>query len=177
MYLYIELWKAKESWKRLPVERRKELLMGLLEHAKRHPITGVLPCSVKQVGDAILFDGVTEQPVVVDTDVARPTGFAYAAAWMIPTRELIRKFEERVESLGWWFDYFEQENAWGLMDVNATIDDMVNAGESRPATRPPADERASSEPPQGLVARVRQTGADVREIKDSLREILASVRR
>lgn len=133
MYLYIELWKAKESWLKLTPEQRKAKIDDLLAEAKKNPITGVIPFSFKKVGDVFLLDGVTEQPVVIDPAVARPPAFRYAAAWMIPTRELIDKFEERVDNLGWWWEYFDQENAWGEMDVMATVGDMINYnGEESP---------------------------------------------
>src|SRR5436853_1859335 len=117
MYLYIELWKAKEAWLKLTPEERKAKIDELLAEAKKHPITGVIPFSFKKVGDVFLLDGVTEQPVVIDPSVARPPDFRYAAAWMVPTRELIDQFEQRVENLGWWWDYFEQVNGRGEMDV------------------------------------------------------------
>lgn len=126
MYLYIELWKAKEAWLKLTPDERKAKLDELLAEAKAHPITGVIPFSFKKVGDVYLLDGVTEQPIVIDPSVARPPDFRYAAAWMIPSKELIAKFEERVENLGWWWEYFEQENAWGEMNVMATVGDMIH---------------------------------------------------
>ena len=126
MYLYIELWKAKESWLKLTPEQRKAKIDDLLAEAKKHPITGVIPFSFKQVGETLLLDGITEQPIVIDPEVARPPKFRYVSAYMIPTRELITKFEDRVDNLGWWWDYFEQENAWGEMNVMATVADMIN---------------------------------------------------
>jgi hypothetical protein len=169
MYLYVELWKAKDAWIRLTDAERQAKIDQLLAEAKQHPIDGVIPFSLKPVGDVILLDGVTEQPVIIDDAVARPTGFRYAAAWAVPTREVIQKFEERVENLGWWFEYFQQENAWGLMDVQATVGDMV-AGASGPA---PPDWAPA---PKGLVARIRATEKDVRDAKRSLREILELLR-
>ena len=65
--------------------------------------------------------------MVIDNAVARPTGFQYAAAWMVPNRELISHFEQRVQNLGWWFDYFHQQNAWGAMDMSAAVRSMVGA--------------------------------------------------
>jgi ketosteroid isomerase-like protein len=126
MYLYIELWKAKEAWLILSDEQRQKKLEQLLLLAQQQPITGVIPFSFRPAGDNWLFDGVVERPVIIDTGVARPSGFHYAAAWMVPTRELITRFEDRVEGLGWWFEYFEQENAWGLMDRDRTVGDMVS---------------------------------------------------
>jgi hypothetical protein len=129
MYLYIEIWKAKDAWLKLSNEQRAGKLEQLLQLANEHPITGVIPFSFRPVGDVFLFDGVVERPVVIDNAVARPTGFHYAAAWMVPTRELIKQFEDRVESLGWWWEYFEQQNAWGPMDREATVSDMVHGGQ------------------------------------------------
>ena len=129
MYLYIEIWKAKDAWLKLSNEQRAGKLEQLLQLANEHPITGVIPFSFRPVGDVFLFDGVVERPVVIDDAVARPTGFHYAAAWMVPTRELIKQFEDRVESLGWWWEYFEQQNAWGPMDREATVNDMVHGGQ------------------------------------------------
>jgi hypothetical protein len=126
LYLYIELWKAREAWLRLTSEERRSRLDQLLALAKSQPISGVVPCTFQQVGDVFLLDGITEQPIVIDDTAARPTGYHYAAAWMIPTLELVRRFEKRVEALGWWFDYFEQENAWGVMDKNMTVANMIS---------------------------------------------------
>lgn len=131
MYLYIEIWKAKDAWLKLSNEQRAAKLEQLLQLANEHPITGVIPFSFRPVGDVFLFDGVVERPVIIDDEVARPTGYHYAAAWMVPTRELIKKFEDRVESLGWWWEYFEQQNAWGLMDREATVNDMVHGGQGK----------------------------------------------
>jgi hypothetical protein len=126
VYLYIEIWKPKAAWINLTPQQRQAKIAELITLAGQHPITGVVPFSFKPVGDVFLFDGVTERPVIIDSAVARPTGFRWAAAWMVPTRELIKQFEDRVESLGWWWEYFEQDNAWGLMDREATVADMIN---------------------------------------------------
>jgi formylglycine-generating enzyme required for sulfatase activity len=132
MYLYIELWKAKDAWLKLTSTQRKAKLEQLLLLAQQHPITGVIPFSFRPDGNKYVFDGVTERPVIISDAVARPTRFHYAAAWMVPTRDLIKQFEDRVESLGWWFEYFDQQNAWGVMDVKATVGDMVSGGQSAP---------------------------------------------
>ena len=136
MYLYVELWKPKEAWLKLSTSERQAKIDQLLQEARQHPITGVIPFSFKQVGDAFLLDGVTEQPIVIDEAVARPTGFRWASAYMIPTKDLIRKFEQRVENLGWWFEYFDQKNAWGEMNVLATVGDMIGAPLSPPSEEP-----------------------------------------
>jgi hypothetical protein len=170
MYLYLEIWKAKDPWIRLTDQQRKAKIDQLLQEAKTHPITGVIPFSFRKVGDVYLFDGVTEQPVVIDEAVARPTGFRYAAAWMVPTRELITKFEDRVESLGWWFEYFDQQNAWGVMDVTATVGDMVNANQNGLAE--PTEPREPEEPKDPkLMSRVLHTEDELRRLRGDVREI------
>ena len=103
MYLYIELWQAKDAWKNLSDEERQAKTNELLNEANNNPITGVIPVSVRTAGDMMIFDGVTEQPAIIDDAVARPTGYRYVSAYLIPTLELIHKFEQRVENLGWWF--------------------------------------------------------------------------
>lgn len=161
MYLYIELWKAKEAWLQLTPAERQAKIDQLLQEAKQHPITGVIPFSFRPVGDVFLFDGVTEQPVVIDAAVARPTRFRYAAAWMVPTVELIKEFEQRVENLGWWFDYFDQENAWGVMDVRATVEDMIHAGHGAPV-----------QPQEStLMGRLRRTEHDISRLRKDVDDL------
>ncbi len=139
MYIYVELWEAKEAWKALTTEQRFAKIEQLLNEAHANPITGVIPVSVRSAGELTLFDGIIEQPAIISDSVARPTGFRYMSAYIIPTLDLIRKFEKRVENLGWWFDYFHQVNAWGLMDREACVADMATLG--KPA--PPAIVRTS----------------------------------
>jgi hypothetical protein len=170
MYLYIELWKAKDAWLQLSTSERQAKIDQLLQEAKRHPITGVIPFSFRPVGQVFLFDGVTEQPVVIADAVARPTGYQYAAAWMIPARELIDAFEQRVENLGWWFDYFDQVNAWGVMDVAATVGHMINAQQGAPT--PPQESPPQDSTPLG---RLRRTEQDVRRLRQDVDELKKGV--
>jgi hypothetical protein len=173
MYLYIELWKAKDAWIQLTTEQRQAKIDQLLELAREHPIQGVIPFSFREIGDVRLFDGVTEQPIVIDPAVARPTGFHYAEAWMVPTRELIKTFEDRVESLGWWFEYFEQKNAWGLMDREATVADMINADiSSQHPGQPSQDGRQlqnTDASPQ--LGRIGRTERDIRTLLQGVGDI------
>ncbi len=177
MYLYIELWKAKDAWIELTDNQRKAKINELLTLAQQHPIVGVVPFSFREVqppdADTVwLFDGVTERPVIIDDAVARPSGFHYAAAWMVPTREMITQFEQRVEGLGWWWDYFEQQNAWGVMDREATVNDMITGGQgaSGPASGSTA-ERLSR-----LEEDVRGLRQDVEELKHGIGVILEYVK-
>jgi formylglycine-generating enzyme required for sulfatase activity len=133
MYLYVELWKAKDAWIKLTADERGAKMKELLEYVQKNPIPGVAPFSFHKTGDVFLFDGLTEERVVVDSGAARPTGYRYAAAWMVPTVDLIQRLEERVRNVGWWFDYFDWKNAWGAMDAAATVGDMLVANQSAPA--------------------------------------------
>lgn len=173
MYLYIELWKAKDAWLKLTDAQRQAKINELLTLAQQHPIPGVIPFSFREVGDVRLFDGVTEQPVVIDNAVARPTGFHYAAAWMVPTRELIKQFENRVESLGWWFDYFEQKNAWGVMDREATVNDMI-FGSASAAPTTPTDAQPS--PGLGRFGRTEKTIRDLVQGVGELKNMVADLK-
>lgn len=148
MYLYIELWSAKEAWIKLTTAEREAKLTELLTLAQQHPIEGVVPFSFRTAGPVTLFDGIVERPVVVSTEVARPTGFHYAAAWMVPTREMIKQFEDRVEGLGWWWNYFEQKNAWGVMDREGTVADMISGNRSTLGnpTTPPTGQSSQTTP-------------------------------
>jgi formylglycine-generating enzyme required for sulfatase activity len=125
MYLYLELWKPRDAWLKLTPDERQAKTDSILRDAKEHPVAGAIPLSFRVLGDAAIFDGVNTRPAVLDPAVARPTGFHYAAAWMVPTRELIKPLEDRLKNLRWWFDYFEQENAWGEMNAEATLGDML----------------------------------------------------
>src|SRR5262245_60681796 len=125
MFLYIELWKAKDAWLKLTPDERRARLEQLQRDAAANPVPGVIPFSFRQVGDVFLLDDTITQPIVIDDAVTRSTGYRWAAVWMIPTRELIKRFERRVEDLGWWFDYFDQKNAWGELNPQATLNFLV----------------------------------------------------
>jgi hypothetical protein len=127
MYLYIELWKPKDAWLKLSTDERRAKLEQLQKAAAANPLPGVIPLSFRQVGDVYLLDGTTTQPAVLNPAAAQPTGFRYAAAWMIPTKDLIFRFEKRVDDLGWWWDYFDQKNAWGEMNPQATLNELIGA--------------------------------------------------
>jgi hypothetical protein len=161
MFLYIELWKPKDAWLKLSTEERRAKLDHLRREAESHPIPGVIPFSFRQVGDVFLLDSSITQPAIIDDAVARPTGYRYAAAWMIPTKELIKKFEQRVENLGWWFEFFDQKNAWGEMDAQATLADMIGAAPRAAST---------SETPKGRFGRTRYAVRRLRHDMDELKE-------
>jgi haloalkane dehalogenase len=55
-----------------------------------------------------------------------------------------------VETLGWWFDYFDQVNAWGVMDASAVLGEMSGA-------RPPGPPVSGEEQPPTYNPRVEFT--------------------
>ena len=166
MYLYIELWKAKDAWLKLSMAERKARIEQIGREAAANPLPGVVPFSFRQVGDTFVLDPSTTQPVVIDQAAARPTGFRYAAAWMIPTRELIVEFEKRVEKLGWWFECFEQKNAWGEMDADATVADMKGASDDAVPSL--------TGMPEGL-GRFGRTEYAVRKLRDDVDQLMRGV--
>jgi hypothetical protein len=172
MYLYIELWKAKDAWRKLSTDERRAKMDHLIRDAAAHPVPGVIPLSFRQVGDVFVLDPESTQPAIIDDAVARPTGFRYAAAWMIPTKALIKTFEQRVENLGWWFDYFEQKNAWGELNVQATLADIIGA-----PLRPPPVSQATPPPPERSerMGRFGQTVHAVRQLRDDVDELKKGV--
>ena len=176
MYLYIELWKAKDAWVRLTTEERRAKMDHLIRDAAAHPVPGVVPLSFRQVGDVFVLDPESTQPAIIDDAVARPTGYRYAAAWMIPTKELIKTFEQRVENLGWWFDYFEQKNAWGELNVQATLADIIGAPPRLPAPSPPPPSPAPA-PAQTAerMGKFGQTVHAVRQLQDDVDELKKGV--
>ena len=173
MYLYIELWKAKDAWLKLSTDEGRAKMDHLISDAQSHPIPGVVPLSFRQVGDVFVLDPESTQPAIIDDSVARPTGYRYAAAWMIPTRELITAFEKRVENLGWWFDYFEQKNAWGELDVRATLADIIGAPPRQPSTLQVPDRMGKFGRTMDAVRTLRD---DVDELKTGVNVVLDYVK-
>jgi hypothetical protein len=120
MYLYVELWSPKEAWKKLSQEERQAKMSELLQDFKDNPIVGVQPL---------------HGPALIDPSVKRPTGFIYVAAWLVPKKDLIAKFEDRVDHLGWWWDYFDQKNAWGeMIKREDLLNHMVTLGKPKRQT-------------------------------------------
>jgi formylglycine-generating enzyme required for sulfatase activity len=131
MYLYLELWKAKDAWFRLTADERQTRTESIVRDAREHPVAGAVPFNFRMVGGAPFFDGATTEPVLpvaLDPGIARPTGFHLAAAWMAPTRRAINALENRFRNLGWVWDFFEQQNAWGVMSAEVTLADMIQGG-------------------------------------------------
>jgi hypothetical protein len=53
----------------------------------------------------------------------------------VPKKDLIAKFEDRVDHLGWWWDYFDQKNAWGeMIKREDLLNHMVTLGKPKRQT-------------------------------------------
>jgi len=93
---YIELWKAKDSWKSLSREERGNYLSLLGPHIQNFIENGV------EIVSWGVNEDITFQRVEYD----------FFAIWNIPNSKIVEEFEKLVEEAGW-YNYFEQVNACG----------------------------------------------------------------
>ncbi len=96
MITYIELWKAKQTWMNLSKEERNNYTAGL----------GPAIQQLLNDGVQIVSWGYN------DTSTYNRTNYDFFAVWTFPDIESTQKFEELVESVGW-YNYFDQVNAKG----------------------------------------------------------------
>jgi len=96
MKTYIELWKAKDTWKNLSSEERANYLGQLAPAINQLIASGV----------EIVAWGENERATYARA------GYDYFSVWKIPTDEAVVSFEELVEAAGW-YSYFDQVNAHG----------------------------------------------------------------
>jgi hypothetical protein len=94
MYLYVELWNAKQAWKDLSVEERQAYV-------------GAVGGAIQQLmasGAEILGWGINAE----DTD--HRADYTYIGVWKFPSKEAAQGFEGMVTQAGW-HNYFEQVSA------------------------------------------------------------------
>lgn len=103
MKTYIELWKAKSSWKNLSKEDRQSY-MGQLGPAIQQ---------LMENGVEIVNWGTN------DSSTFKRADYDFFGVWRFPNVEMAHEFEKMVESVGW-YDYFEQVNLMG--DASAPQD-------------------------------------------------------
>jgi hypothetical protein len=147
MYLYVELWKARPEWLALSKEDRLDLFSEItLQWLNERGVNLVSPgdegtgssdaAYVTLLGSAINQAGPPHN-----------TDYRWFAVWTVPDRRTIRLFEERVEQLGWWYDFFEQVNGWGklieLKDQKILVNDMTKEDETLTQTWLEADAMAT----------------------------------
>ena len=106
MKTYIEVWKAKEAWKKLSKEERGAYLAQLAP-AIQQLMAG---------GAEIISWGVNEHITFARAD------YDFFAIWKFPTEAAVSSFEKLVEGAGW-YSYFDQVNLMG----DATGPDQVMA--------------------------------------------------
>ena len=104
MYLYLELWKAKDEWRAL-TEVERETFVG-----------GLAPSISKLTEQGVELIGFSFN----DEDVIHRADFTYMAAWRMPSKDLALQMEHLVNDAGF-YHYFEQINARGEVSPPETV--------------------------------------------------------
>jgi hypothetical protein len=96
MYLYLELWSAREAWLVLSTQDRKTFF---------ERVTGAVSDLLESGSEALAF-------AINDADTDRRASYEYLALWRMPDRATAVEFEKRLDELGW-YDLFDQHNMRG----------------------------------------------------------------
>ena len=96
MYLFLELWSAKESWLSLSETEKSGFFQKISDGMK-----DILEPDCKAIGFAIN-----------DTDTDKRLDYEYLALWQMPDRETAERFEERLRELDW-VEHFPQQHMRG----------------------------------------------------------------
>lgn len=96
MKIFIELWKAKNRWKQLPVAERQAY------------VTQIGPVMEDLMNKGVVIEawGINEDNTPFAAD------FDFFAVTKFPNQELLDQFETIVEGAGW-YNYFDQVNVSG----------------------------------------------------------------
>lgn len=109
MYMYLELWSARDEWLKLSEQERKDYF---------ERVSGVIADLSESGSETLAF-------ALSDTDTDRRAGYEYLALWKMPDRATAVEFERRLNELGW-YDLFDQENMRGAeISAEACLDHMV----------------------------------------------------
>jgi hypothetical protein len=109
MKVFIELWKAKDAWKNLPLTERQEYV------AQIGPVTE----DMMNRGLEITAWGLNEDETEYKSE------YDFFAVSKLPSEKLLKEFQSTVEAAGW-YDYFEQVNLSGsLMSPEEVIGKML----------------------------------------------------
>ena len=96
MYLYLELWSAREPWLRMSKDERKAFF--------------------KSVESVVAEMGESGSEMIAvalnDDDTDRRADYEYLALWRMPDKETALEFERIIGGLGW-YELFHQENMRG----------------------------------------------------------------
>ena len=96
MYLYLELWSARKAWLALSRPEREEFF---------ERVTGAVTDLLASGSEPLAF-------AINDADTDKRAGYEYLALWRMPDRATAVEFERRLNELGW-YDLFSQENMRG----------------------------------------------------------------
>ncbi|MCJ7420523.1 DUF6616 family protein [Sphingomicrobium astaxanthinifaciens] len=96
MYIYVELWKAKQKWLDMEHSDRKNYLSRVQESIGNLVSLGIEPLHF----------------ALLDKDVPHSVDYRYLAVWKMPDRRAAETLERDVEAAGF-HDLFEQVNARG----------------------------------------------------------------
>ena len=96
MKIFIELWKAKDAWKQLPLSERQAYL------AKIGPV----------MGDFMKKGVVMEAWGINEDETSFASEYDFFAITKLPSHEVLAEFEAIVEGAGW-YNYFDQVNVSG----------------------------------------------------------------
>ena len=109
MKVFIELWKAKNAWKTLPVADRQEYV------AQIGPV----------MQDLISKGAVIEAWGLNEDKTAYRAAYDFFAVTKFPSEALLKEFQAIVDAAGW-YTYFEQVNLSGtLMTPEEVIGKML----------------------------------------------------
>jgi hypothetical protein len=97
MKCFIELWKEKESWRKLSQQDRGNYMNQLGPHIQNLMAGGV----------EIVCWGAN------DKSTANRADYDFFAVWKFPNQDMVEQFEKLVEGSGW-YNYFEQVNLSGM---------------------------------------------------------------
>ena len=96
MYLYLELWSARDAWLKLTTDERK---------AYFEKVSSTVAGLLESGSEALAF-------ALNDDDTDRRANYEYLALWRMPDRATAVEFENRLNELGW-YDLFDQQNMRG----------------------------------------------------------------
>jgi carbohydrate-binding DOMON domain-containing protein len=105
MYIFIEFWKAKESWLDLPHNQKKEFIDGLIRYVEDSlSQSGIQPLALGECAD-------------VENNAAP---YQYFAVWEAPTKSALNTLQQAVSESGW-YNFFDQINAAGVKESVSDI--------------------------------------------------------
>lgn len=112
MNVFIELWRARDSWIELSPEQRGEWMQNI-----GPSIQAMLEAGVAYVGGGRTEGGGH-----------RDSSYDFFAVWTVPDEDVRKAFESTVEASGW-YDYFEQVNVTGeSVELEPLIGLLVELG-------------------------------------------------